>query len=201
MSETQSATASGSDWVAHLTAQRPEPQPGGPAPDDASLARILAAAAAVPDHGRLRPWRFTVVSGAGQERFGQALVDGLVAERGPDLPEAQVAKTRGKAFAAACSVVIIASPDPTSNVPVWEQVSSASCTGYAIVLAATGLGFGAVWKSAAVLDTAPVRELFELGPEERLLGWVNIGTPQPPRQHTRMMPVPDLEDHVRRLDG
>jgi len=201
MNETRGETASGTDWVERLTVQRPEPQPGGPAPDDASLSRILAAATAVPDHGRLRPWRFTVVSGAGQERFGQALVDGLVAERGPDLPESQVAKARNKAFAAACAVVLVASPDPTSNVPVWEQEASASCTGYAIVLAATGLGFGAVWKSAAVLDSAPVRELFELGPHERLLGWVNIGTPEPPDQHTRVTPLPDLEGHVRRLDG
>jgi nitroreductase len=201
MSEMSGATTAGTDWVERLTAPRPEPQPGGPAPDDTSLARILAAAAAVPDHGSLRPWRFTVVSGAGQERFGQALVDGLVAERGPGVPDAQVAKTRGKAFAAACAVVLIASPDPTSNVPVWEQEASASCTGYAIVLAATGLGFGAVWKSAAVLDTVPVRELFELGPQERLLGWVNIGTPEVPKRDARMAPAPDLEDHVRRLDS
>ena len=184
MSETQSATVSGSDWVAHLTARTTRTAARG-----AGARRRLAR----PDPGRrrrrtrpretpalavhrgIRRWTGTVRPSPGRRTGGGA--------GGPDLPEAQVAKTRGKAFAAACSVVIIASPDPTSNVPVWEQVSSASCTGYAIVLAATGLGFGAVWKSAAVLDTAPVRELFELGPEERLLGWVNIGTPQPPR-HT-----------------
>jgi len=62
---------------------------------------------------------------------------------------------------------------------VWEQVASAACTGYAVVLAATGLGYGAVWKSAAVLGTEPVRALFELGPDESLLGWINIGTPAP----------------------
>ena len=67
-------------------------------------------------------------------------------------------KMRGKAFAAPCTVAVIASPDPSSNVPVWEQVASASCTGYAIVLAASALGLGAVWKSAAVLETEPVRD-------------------------------------------
>src|SRR5664280_2866448 len=63
-----------------------------------------------------------------------------------DLPEALVDKMRSKAYAAPCSIMLIASPDTTSNVEVWEQVASASCTGYAIVLAATGLGYGAVWK-------------------------------------------------------
>ena len=69
--------------------------------------------------------------------------------------------------------------------PVWEQVASASCTGYAIVLAAVALGFGAVWKSAAVLDTEPVRTLFGLSEHERLLGWVNIGSPGAPGRKAR----------------
>jgi nitroreductase len=58
-------------------------------------------------------------------------------------------------------------------------VASASCTGYAIVLAASALGLGAVWKSAAVLEADPVRALFDLRPDERLQGWVNLGSPAP----------------------
>src|SRR5664280_3075536 len=96
-----------------------------------------------------------------------------------DSPGALVDKMRSKAYAAPCSVMLIASPDTTSNVEVWEQVASASCTGYAVVLAATGLGYGAVWKSAGVLGTAPVRALFGLAAHESLLGWVNVGTPAP----------------------
>ncbi len=200
MSETHPPAVAGTDWVERLTARRPGPQHDGPPPGEQSLSRILAAAASVPDHGGLRPWRFTVVSGEGRERFGQALVDGLVGERGPGLPDAAIAKMRRKAYVAPCVIVLIASPDPTSNVPVWEQVASASCTGYAIVLAATGLGFGAIWKSAAVLDTPPVRALFELGPDERLLGWVNIGAPEPPGRRARSTPDPDLAVRVGRLD-
>jgi nitroreductase len=169
-----------SRWLSVLAARRPEPERDGTAPDQATLEGILEVATTVPDHGGLRPWRFAVVTGAGRERFGEALVAGLHELKGPELPDAAVAKMRGKAFAAPCAVVLIASPDPDSNVPVWEQVASASCTGYAVVLAATGLGYGAVWKSAAVLDAGPVRTLFSLSPSEQLLGWVNIGSPAPP---------------------
>jgi nitroreductase len=166
-------------WVDGLAAPRPEPDRDGQAPDTATLERILAAATTVPDHGGLRPWRFVVIAPGGRARFGDALVAGLYEAKGPDVPEAAVAKMRGKAFAAPCAVILIASPDPGSNVPVWEQESSASCTGYAMVLAATGLGLGAVWKSAAVLDTEAVRSLFALTEHERLLGWVNLGSPAP----------------------
>ncbi len=120
-----------------------------------------------------------IISGTGRDRFGDALVEGLLDTKGPDVPAAAVAKMRGKAFAAPCAVALIAAPDPTSNVPVWEQVASASCTGYAIVLAATGFGYGAVWKSAAVIGSTPVRALFDLTDHEQLLGWVNLGSAAP----------------------
>jgi len=166
-------------FVDRLAAVRPEPAIDGEPPSPGDLEKILATAVTVPDHGTLRPWRFAVCIGAGRDRFAQALVDGLHSGRGDDLPDTVVAKMRSKAYAAPCSIVLIASPDTGSNVEVWEQVASASCTGYAVVLAATGLGYGAVWKSAGVLGTERVRALFDLGPDESLLGWVNIGTPAP----------------------
>jgi nitroreductase len=170
-------TADGEGWIGALAAPRAEPARDGLPPDMHSLAQILETATTVPDHGGLRPWRFAVLVGEGRDRFGEALVAGLHEQRGTDLPDSVVDKMRGKAHAAPCAVVLIASPHLESNVPEWEQVASASCTGYAMVLAATALGLGAVWKSAAVLETGPVRSLFGLADQERLLGWVNLGSP------------------------
>ncbi|MGD0393332.1 MAG: nitroreductase [Acidimicrobiales bacterium] len=187
--------------IEELAAPRLEPARDGSPPDDTALAQILGTATTVPDHGGLQPWRFAVVAGAGKDRMGDALVAGLHLLRGDDLPEAAVTKMRGKAFAAPCSVAVIASPDPSSNVPVWEQVASASCTGYAMVLAATALGFGAVWKSAAVLETEPVRALFELTQHEQLLGWVNIGTPGAPGRKARSSERAGLSELVTLIGG
>lgn len=164
-------------WIDELGAPRPEPDRHGHAPSAGELRRILEAATTVPDHGGLQPWRFAVITGSGREQLGDALVAGLHLLRGNELPDAMVEKMRKKAFAAPCTIAVIASPDPGSNVPVWEQVASASCTGYALVLGATALGYGAVWKSASVLDSAPVRRFFVLGVYEQLLGWVNVGSP------------------------
>ena len=190
-------------WVRRLAAVRPEPDADGQAPNAADLEQILATAMTVPDHGNLEPWRFAVCTGAGRDRFASALVAGLLESKGPDLPDVVVTKMRNKAYAAPCSVVLIASPDPTSNVEVWEQVASASCTGYAVVLAATGLGYGAVWKSAGVVNTTPVRALFELGEHESMLGWVNLGTPAAlTRKKLAVAPgVGALDGRVLRIDG
>ena len=173
----QVAPSTGSELLGLLSANRAVPDRNGTAPDNDQLAAILKVASTVPDHGALRPWRFAVVRGEGRQRFGDALVAGLVGERGAELPDSVITKMRQKAFAAPALVMLIASPQVGSNVPVWEQVAAASCTGYAVVLAATGLGLGAIWKSAPVLHTEPVRRLFGAQPDEQLLGWVNLGSP------------------------
>jgi nitroreductase len=189
-------------WVERLSAVRPEPDRDGLAPTPDDLVLILSTATTVPDHGDLRPWRFAVCTGAGRDRFAAALVAGLFERRGPDVPEVVVAKMRAKAYAAPCAVLLVASPDPTSNVEVWEQVASASCTGYSVVLAATGLGYGAVWKSAAVLATGPVREFVGLTADEALLGWINVGTPAPLGRKKRGVDHADpLQARVLTLDA
>jgi nitroreductase len=42
----------------------------GPGPSQHELETILRSALRAPDHGRLRPWRFIVISGADREQFG-----------------------------------------------------------------------------------------------------------------------------------
>ena len=44
-----------------------------PAPTDDDLRTILKAAAAAPDHGELRPFRFTILDGDAQDAFGMVL--------------------------------------------------------------------------------------------------------------------------------
>jgi nitroreductase len=41
-----------------------------PGPDELELHSILSAAIRAPDHGHLRPWRFTILRGAARERLG-----------------------------------------------------------------------------------------------------------------------------------
>jgi nitroreductase len=155
---------------------------GLPGPSPSELETVLRAASTVPDHGRLRPYRFVVVEGEARERFGDALVAATEELEGP-LPADARERCRAKAFVGPTVVVIVASPRPGSRIAAWEQVATAACTGYAISLAAHSLGLGAVWKSAAFMEGTALRGLFELADHEQLLGWVNVGrlvAAQPP---------------------
>lgn len=153
-----------------------------PGPTPAQLDTLLRAATTAPDHGRIRPWRFVVVSGEARERFADALEDGGVA-RDPELSDGIRAKLRSKAFVAPTLVAIAAAPRP-AKVERWEQVASAACTGYAIVLAAHALGLGAMWKSVPFRTGPLLRQVLAMGDDDELLGWVLVGTPADPASVT-----------------
>jgi thiosulfate/3-mercaptopyruvate sulfurtransferase len=174
-----------------ITSRRSAPALTTPAPTDAQLRAILDAATSVPDHGRLRPYRFAVVTGEARRRFGAALRQAAIEA---DADAATIAKASRKPLFGPLQVVIIASPQSHATVPAWEQELTAGLTGYAIELAAAALGIGAAWKSGRHLDGEPIRRLFGMGPDERLLGWVNLGTTaasdKPAKQEVAVRPAP-----------
>lgn len=169
-----------------------------PAPTAEQLDAILAVAASVPDHGGLRPWRFVVVSGDAREAFGEALAQAAL-EADPALDAGVQERIRSKAFVAPALVAVAARIDTRAKVPAWEQIASASCAGYAIALAAHQLGLGAIWKSAPVHEGVAIEKALDLTPDDRFLGWVNIGHAGAERG-TVLRQTPDLGDVARRLD-
>ncbi len=171
-----------------------------PAPTPEELDIMLRAATSVPDHGRLQPWRFVVAQQDGRARLGDALVGALL-EVEPDASEAMIDKMRRKAFVAPTMIVLVASPRASSKVPRWEQVASAACAGYAIILAARALGLGAVWKSTTIRHGAQLVDLLAMTGTEELLGWVNVGGAVDGTTDERTRPEPDLARLVTVLDG
>ncbi len=166
----------------------------GPAPSERELRELLEAACAVPDHKMLQPYRFVVARGDARAAFGDALAAAAL-QAMPELPAPKLNKVREKAFFAPALVALVSSPRE-ANVPVWEQEAAAACTGFALVLAAEALGFGAVWKSAPVHEGAALYELLGLRAGERFLGWVNVGTRTGERKPRS---APDLERLVTHL--
>jgi nitroreductase len=166
---------SASDFYQFLAQRRSASVLMEPSPDASALEKILQVGGTVPDHGGLKPYRFVVVSGEGREKFADALVNAGVEAKGP-LEEKKQAKLKSKAYAAPMQIVIVFSPEDDDKIPEWEQMASASCTGYALGLAANALGFGAVWKSFGFEPGSLMKQTFQLQKNERVLGWVNIGT-------------------------
>ena len=156
----------------------PAKQLAGPGPDPAQLLRMLASAVRVPDHGKRVPFRFLSISGDARHALGEA-----VAARGlelrPDAGDAAVAKDRGRFSHAPLVVAVVARLDPADTaIPVQERLLTAGCACFALLQAAQGLGFGASWLTGWPAYDPEVMALLGLGGDERIAGFIHVGTPK-----------------------
>ena len=149
---------------------------GEPGPDAATLERMLAAAVRVPDHGRRVPWRFVRIAGDARAAFGEALAARTL-ERDPDASTGAVEKDRNR-FASPLVIAVVAKLGEDPKIPASERLSSASCVCFALLLAAQGAGFGAQWLTGWPAYDEEVLRLLGLDADERIAGFIHIGTAQ-----------------------
>ncbi len=155
----------------------PSLQLGEPAPGQATLLRMLQSAVRVPDHGRLVPFRFLQIRGDARHSLGEFLAR-RSRERDPQASEAAIDKDRQRFSHAPLIVTVIARITPGHKVPEQEQLLSAGSVCFALLLAAQGFGFGAQWLTAWMAYDPEVARHLGLAENERVLGFIHIGTPK-----------------------
>lgn len=148
-----------------------------PVPTPTQLTDILTIAARVPDHGKLEPWRFVVLSGGAFSRLA-GLAEDHARSIGADAEK--TAKARGQYDIGLLAVVVIASPKPSDKVPVAEQILSAGALCMNIVNAAEAAGWGACWLSGwPAHDAVYTAAAFGTTAQESVAGIIHIATPAP----------------------
>ena len=162
-----------------------------PIPDRIELLSLLTAATRTPDHGKLEPWLFIVLS---KDKL-RSLAD-LVADRGAALghePE-KIEKAQGAYNTGHLAVAVIEVQKPSEKIPAIEQTYSAGAACLALLNAALASGWGANWISGwPSHDRGFVESGFGLAENERVAGIIYLGTERaiPPER-----PRPNLDDIV-----
>lgn len=146
-----------------------------PAPAGEELNNILRAGMRAPDHGTLQPWHFFIIEGEGRERFSALLEKGAIAGA---QDEKAIEKARTAPFRAPLIIAVVAKCQPNHKVPVWEQEMSAGCAVMAMQLAAVAQGYNGIWRSGALTDSPVVREGLACGADDKIVGFLYLGTPQ-----------------------
>jgi nitroreductase len=163
--------------LAALDARRsvPPKQLGEPGPDDATLLRMLQSAVRVPDHGKRVPFRLLTFSGDARHAFGERLAARSLALN-PNASDAAIDKDRHRFSYAPLIVAVIANLGPDEKIPETERFSSASCVCFALLQAASALGFAGIWLTGWLAYDPEVRGWLGLGEFERVVGFIHIGT-------------------------
>ena len=168
---------------------------GGPGPSLAELETILTIGARVPDHGKLAPWRFIVFEGDARIRAGEVIAK-VFARKNPQATAAEIDAEKRKLADAPLVIGVVSFTKPHPKVPPWEQELSAGASAMNIVTAATALGYGANWLTGWFAFDRDVLDGFGLKPDEKLAGFIHIGTPSKPSEDR---PRPALADIVTRF--
>lgn len=165
---------------------------GAPGPDARQLRKILTAAARVPDHKKLVPWRFILFEGEARAAFGKILADACKSNE-PDASGARLETEAGRFQRVPVVVAVISSPVDNPAVPEWEQILSAGAACQNMLIAVNAAGFSGQWITEWYAFDVQVCAALGLGENERVAGFVYIGTAQDqPEERDR----PNLDEIV-----
>jgi len=167
---------------------RPAKTLSAPAPGRRELAPILQAAARVPDHGKLVPWRFVILEKPALKRL-VAAIPGRAAEL--ELPEWK-GRSVAELYDEAELVVAVISAPKEGNIPQIEQIYSAGAVCLSLLNAALASGWGANWISGWIShDAKLMQETLGIVSGETVAGLIHLGTETvaPPER-----PRPEIEE-------
>jgi nitroreductase len=167
----------------------------GPGPSPAELDTILTVASRVPDHGKLTPWRFIVFEGDARVRAGEVIAQ-VFARKNPQATSTEIETEKRRLMDAPLVIGVVSLTKPHPKIPPWEQELSAGASAMNIVTAATALGYGASWLTGWIAFDRDVLGGLGLKAEEKLAGFIHIGTPSKPSEDR---PRPALRDIVTRF--
>lgn len=155
--------------------------------DKEIIEQILELGTRAPNHHHTEPWRFFVMTGDGRNVLGEAYTD-IALEKVNELSEeekARVGKTQhAKACRAPVVIAVAVSFNRDDEIQKKEDRAATHAAIENMLLAAHGQGLGAIWRSGAPVYHPRMKQAFNLGEQEELVGLVFMGYPdlQPVRQ-------------------
>lgn len=156
------------------------------------IEKLLDAGNHAPNHYKVRPWRFIVLTGNARNKLGDVMAASF-ADRNPDLPPEGLDKTRALPLRAPLMIVVGVDKPAEAKVLEIENISAASAASQNILLAAHALGLGAQWRTGDWARDVKVKEFLGLSEDQRIAGFIYIGYPE---SESVSVPRPPVEDRV-----
>jgi nitroreductase len=146
-----------------------------PGPADDEIKTMLTIASRVPDHGRLAPWRFILYRGEARFEIGRRLAELAEKLEGP-LTEGRRQQELERFSRAPLVIGVVSVPRDNPKIPQWEMFLSGGMAAFALAIAANGLGYHTNMITNWYSTTEEGRRILGLAPEEKVIGFVHIGT-------------------------
>ncbi|MFN8382686.1 MAG: nitroreductase [Anaerolineales bacterium] len=154
--------------------------------------KLLSAGAQAPNHHKVRPWRFVVLTGDGRKKLGDVMAASFL-ERNPATPPEGLDKTRALPLRAPVVIAVGADKPSDTKIIEVENISAASAAAQNILLTAYSLGLGAIWRTGEWARDAKVKEFLGFAADQHIVGFIYVGYPDvTPEPYVRL----GFEDRV-----
>lgn len=166
---------------------------------DFIIEKLLENANWAPTHRFTEPWRFKVFVGDGIERLAkyQADVYKKVTEKDGSFDQNKFEKLLQKPLKCSHIISIAMKRDESASVPEVEEVASVAMAVQNMYLTATAYGVGCYWGSGGITYMEEAKSFFDLGPSDKLLGFLYVGMPSKAWPQSTRKPYEDKVSWVR----
>lgn len=158
----------------------------------ALIEKLLSAAAQAPNHYKVRPWRFVVLTGDGLKKLGEAFAASF-AERQPDLPAEALEKTRALPLRAPLVIAVGVDKPAEPKVLEIENIAAVAAACQNLLLAAHAEGLAVKWRTGEWAEDVKVKAFLGFAPDQRVIAFLYIGYPESIAEH---QPRPSFEDRT-----
>jgi nitroreductase len=158
----------------------------------ALIEKLLSAAVQAPNHHKVRPWRFIVLTGSARNKLGDVFAASQL-DRKPDLPPEALDKFRGLPLRAPVVIAVGVDKPNGEKVHEIENVAAVSAACQNVLLAAQAEGLAAIWRTGEWARDPKIKEYLGFSTDQHLLAYLYIGYPEFVAEYE---PRPSFEDRT-----
>jgi nitroreductase len=149
------------------------------------IEKLLDAAVQAPNHYKVRPWRFVILTGTAREKLGEVMAASLW-ERQPDFPQEAFDKARSTPLQAPVVIAVGVEKPSEQKVLEIENICAVAAATENLLLAAYAIGLGAKWRTGEWARDPKVKEFLGFESDQHIVGFIYVGYPEfiaenPPR--------------------
>jgi nitroreductase len=141
------------------------------------IEKILDAGNRAPNHYKVRPWRFFVLTGDSRNKLGDIMAASQH-DRFPDAPKEVLDKTQALPLRAPVIIAVAVDKPVDTKVIEAENIAAVSAACQNILLAAHALGLGAIWRTGEWTRDTKVKKFLGLSEDQTISGFIYAGYPE-----------------------
>lgn len=156
------------------------------------IEKLLDAAVQAPNHYKVRPWRFVVLTGKARDRLGEVMAASQM-ERHPEFPQEAFEKARATPLQAPVVIAVGVDKPTEAKVLEIENICAAATACQNLLLAAHAMGLGAKWRTGEWARDPKVKKFLGFEADQHLIAFIYVGYPEFIIEHP---PRPSFEDRT-----